>query len=145
MPILTNARHERFAQGLAAGKTADEAYQEAGYNKSRSAASRLSTNVNIVARVAELLGKAATKAEVTVETIADMLREDRALAARIGQAGAAVTASVSLGKLYGHFIERQIQDQNVRILSDKPVSDEDWERDYAAPADLGAANGKAVN
>lgn len=30
MPVLKNARHEKFAQALAKGKTADEAYQLAG-------------------------------------------------------------------------------------------------------------------
>lgn len=30
MPVLDNAKHERFAQELAKGKTADEAYKEAG-------------------------------------------------------------------------------------------------------------------
>lgn len=53
MPILTNKGHEAFAQGVAKGLTADQAYQEAGYKPSRSAASRLSTNVNIPARIAE--------------------------------------------------------------------------------------------
>ncbi|MEY9531168.1 phage terminase small subunit [Sinorhizobium fredii] len=47
MPILKNARHERFAQALAEGMTATDAYTEAGYKGGGTAASRLSTNVNI--------------------------------------------------------------------------------------------------
>ena len=47
MPVLKNARHERFAQALARGMTATEAYTTAGYKCDRTAASRLSTNVNI--------------------------------------------------------------------------------------------------
>lgn len=66
---LTNARHEAFAQGLAKGLSASEAYVAAGYKESRSAASRLSTNVNIEARVAELVGKGAAKAETTVARV----------------------------------------------------------------------------
>lgn len=63
MPVLKNARHEAFAQALAKGKTATEAYAEAGYQESRSAASRLSTNVNIEKRVEELKTRIAEKAE----------------------------------------------------------------------------------
>ena len=33
MPTLQNPRHERFAQELAAGKTADAAYVLAGYKE----------------------------------------------------------------------------------------------------------------
>ena len=66
---LQNARHEAFAQGLAKGQSASEAYIAAGYKESRSAASRLSTNVNIEARVAELVGKGAEKAETTVARV----------------------------------------------------------------------------
>ncbi len=47
MPLLDNPRHEIFAQQLAQGKTADEAYALAGYRKSRSNASVLRTNQNI--------------------------------------------------------------------------------------------------
>lgn len=69
MPVLKNARHEAFAQGLAKGMTADAAYQEAGYKPSRSAASRLSANVNISGRVAEIVSKGAERAEATVERV----------------------------------------------------------------------------
>lgn len=35
MPVLKNARHERFAQGRAKGKTIDEAYVDAGFKANR--------------------------------------------------------------------------------------------------------------
>ena len=73
MPALTNARHERFAQEIAKGATAIAAYETAGYQPDRGAASRLSANVNIEARVAEILGKAAVRAEITVASITDRL------------------------------------------------------------------------
>lgn len=69
MPALGNVKHEAFAQGLARGLSASEAYVAAGYKESRSAASRLSTNVNVEARVAELVNKGAEKAEATVERV----------------------------------------------------------------------------
>jgi phage terminase small subunit len=67
--VLSNPKHEAFAQGLAKGLSATEAYVAAGYKESRSAASRLSANVNVEARVAELVNKGAEKAGVTVERI----------------------------------------------------------------------------
>lgn len=63
MPVLKNARHEKFAQALAKGMSATEAYAEAGYKGDRTAASRLSTNVNISQRVREISGRVAEKAE----------------------------------------------------------------------------------
>jgi phage terminase small subunit len=140
MPILSNARHERFAQALAAGKTADEAYQQAGYKQSRPAASRLSTNVNVKARVAELLNKSALKADVTRETIADMLRADRTLARELSQVGAAVRAAESLGKLYGHYVEHK------SLTIDDKRSPTDWGRDelVAFLNDAKAGSGRAA-
>lgn len=69
MATLSNPRYEKFAQELAKGKTADEAYETAGFKRSRSAASRLSTNVNIKSRVAELVIKSAAAAEISVARV----------------------------------------------------------------------------
>lgn len=63
MPVLRNTKHEAFAQALAKGNNASDAYILAGYRKSRSAASRLSTNVNIERRVREIQNKVSEKAE----------------------------------------------------------------------------------
>ncbi|MCP8895336.1 hypothetical protein KYK29_10360 [Shinella daejeonensis] len=65
MPVLKNARHEKFAQALAKGKTADEAYQEAGYKPNRGNAATLKANQSISDRVAELQAGAAAKAQWT--------------------------------------------------------------------------------
>ncbi len=59
MQMLTNARHERFAQSLAKGMSADAAHTAAGYKPSRGNASRLRANESIVERVAELQGSTA--------------------------------------------------------------------------------------
>lgn len=45
---------EAFAQAVAKGMTATDAYSEAGYKGDRTAASRLSTNVNIASRVDQI-------------------------------------------------------------------------------------------
>lgn len=73
MAALKNAKHELFAQALAKGMSQTEAYADAGYTGDRTAASRLSTNVNIVARLAEILDKAATRTEITVASITERL------------------------------------------------------------------------
>lgn len=71
MPVLRNHKHEAFAQALAKGMSASEAYVAAGYKESRSAASRLSTNVNVQRRVTDIKAKVSDKAEWSA---ADRLR-----------------------------------------------------------------------
>ena len=73
MPALKNAKHERFAQELAKGETADAAYENAGYKPNRGNATRLKANESVAARVAEIQGKAAARAEITVASITDRL------------------------------------------------------------------------
>jgi len=65
MPVLKNARHEMFAQALAKGKSATEAYQDAGYKPDRKNAARLTTKDDIRRRVAEIKSRVAEKAEWT--------------------------------------------------------------------------------
>jgi phage terminase small subunit len=65
MPVLPNPRHESFAQARAQGKSADDAYQAAGFRPHRGNAHRLSTNESIKRRVAEIVGKVSDKAEWT--------------------------------------------------------------------------------
>lgn len=64
MPILKNPRHERFAQELASGKHASEAYVIAGYKANDGNASTLKSDQRVSKRVEELL---ATRARVAEE------------------------------------------------------------------------------
>lgn len=73
MPILSNTRHERFAQALATGLSQADAYVEAGYKASRSAAARLAADVNICERVAEIAERVAVRTEVTAAEITGRL------------------------------------------------------------------------
>jgi phage terminase small subunit len=77
MPVLKNARHEKFAQGLASGKTADEAYELAGFKPNRGNASRLKSNENILKRIEEIKSivteRAIEKLAITKERIVDEL------------------------------------------------------------------------
>jgi len=83
---LTNLRHEHFAQALARGKTANEAYVLAGYKANDGNASRMKGNERISARVQEIVGRAAERAEVSLERV---LRELKAIA--FSDIGKAVT------------------------------------------------------
>jgi hypothetical protein len=71
LPVLSNSRHEKFAQGLAEGKTATEAYENAGYAPNDGNSARLKGNERIRARVAELQGRGAERAAVTLQGLLD--------------------------------------------------------------------------
>lgn len=75
MPTLKNAKHEAYAQGLAQGLSADDAYAKAGFKPNRGNASRLKSNENIHSRVAELLDKSGARAEVTIARVLDEMRK----------------------------------------------------------------------
>jgi phage terminase small subunit len=71
MGELTNPRYERFAQELAAGNTADAAYEAAGHRKHRGNAARLSAKESIKNRVREIQAVGAEYAAVTVQSLID--------------------------------------------------------------------------
>lgn len=107
MPVLRNARHETFAQEIAKGKTADEAYQLAGYKENRGNATRLKANESIEERVAELQQAGAVRAEVTIDGLiaeAELARL-KAMGEK-GGAAAAATAITVKAKLAGKWIDR---------------------------------------
>lgn len=106
MPVLSNPRHERFAQELAKGKSASEAYVIAGYKPDDGNATRLTGNDRVQARLAEIQGRAAERAAITADDIAKQLDEDRALAREVKVPSAAVSASMGKAKLYGLIKER---------------------------------------
>lgn len=108
MPALPNPKHERFAQGLAKGKSQAEAYSEAGYAGDFTAASRLSRNVKVKARLSELQERGAVRVELTLADIIDELDEARraALAATTPQTGSAVAATMGKAKLLGLIVDK---------------------------------------
>lgn len=126
MGILPNARHELFAQELARGKSGAEAYTAAGYRGDRTAASRLATNVNVQARVAELQNRGAERALVTVETITAELEEARQLANTNKQASAAVAAVLGKAKLHGLLVDRAESVNTNYNISDQPLTEDEW-------------------
>ena len=110
MPILRNPRHEKFAQELATGKTADAAYILAGYRANRSNAARLSASRDIQKRVAEIQSLGAELAAVTIETLIAEAEAARSKAmAERGGANAAVAAITAKAKLAGLWREKVAQ------------------------------------
>ena len=80
MAILTNPRHEAFAQVLARGMSASAAYVEAGYKANRHNAAALAREQHIGTRVTELqeeqlaihqqaTAAAAANKQVTIESL----------------------------------------------------------------------------
>jgi hypothetical protein len=108
MTVLLNPRHEAFAQALAKGKTADEAYAQAGYRPHRSNASRLSANDNIRARVAELQHRTAEKATWTA---AERLKSLQAIhdACLVDDRRTAIAAIAEANKMDGAYAPTKLK------------------------------------
>lgn len=127
---MPNTRHERFAQALVKGLSATEASTEAGYTGDRGAASRLSANANIRARVAELQRIAANQAVFTVETITANLSRIAEKAERVGDsAGLSVAraSNMDIAKLLGLIVDRSEVNATVRSeINAEPLSEDEW-------------------
>jgi hypothetical protein len=117
MPVLRNPRHERFAQLLAGGKTATDAYELAGYKRDDGNSSHLAKNEKITGRVQEITtdmfkrerataAGAAERAVITLHSLIEMAQEARKGAMEVGQFSAAVAATKEIGVLAGIRIER---------------------------------------
>lgn len=108
MGVLKNPRHEKFAQLLAQGFTADAAYQEAGYKRHRGSASRLCANANVQARVQELQEKSADLVVLSRADVLAGLAENARLARELGQISASNQAFSLYGKELGMFVDRRL-------------------------------------
>src|SRR5262245_16920473 len=115
--MLKNQRRERFAQLLASGKTATDAYEEAGYKRSDSNGAWLARKEEISSRVAEISSErweqeqasaAATvqHTAITRQSLVEKLEATRAAAEAAGQYSAAVAATKEIAVLLGIRIER---------------------------------------
>jgi len=107
MPPLDNPRWEHFAQELAKGKPAGEAYVLAGYKANDGNCIRLKGTERVIARVQELLGRSAARAEVTVASLLNELEDARKLAEKINQPSAAVAATLGKAKVAGLIVDRK--------------------------------------
>jgi hypothetical protein len=104
MPILTNPRHEKFAQLLAQGRTEYGAYELCHYKPHRGNPCKLARKV--AARVEEITQEAARRTIINKEYLIEKSEELRARGMEIDQLAAAGTAIRELGVLTGHRVER---------------------------------------
>lgn len=107
MPALKNVRQERFCQLVKQGVPPYRAYPEAGYKPDEGAPYRLSGNVRVKRRIAELTRGLAVKTRVTVESLTDELNAIADGAAKSEQWGAAKGAVETKAKLHGLLVERK--------------------------------------
>lgn len=123
MPVLDNPKHEAFAQALAKGNTATDAYVQAGYKPNQPNAARLISNDMVKARVAELQSKAAERAVLTVETLIAEAEEVRSKALAAGQFAPAIAAIREKGVLAGLRVEkRENTNRSANDLSDDELA-----------------------
>ena len=123
MAVLTNSRHELFAQGLAVGKTQTQAYIDAGYSAkdARAKASRLITSKgNIFARKLELQQGSAKDAQITIARLTEGLLRIADKAEAIEDASgyqAARAAIMDAAKLNGLIIDKAKADISHNIMT----------------------------
>lgn len=106
-------KQEAFCQAYIETGNASEAYRRS-YNVRPATkpeainvnASKMLADAKIALRVAELKAVHAERHGVTVDDIADMLREDRKFARECATPAAAVSATMGLAKLYGHLRDK---------------------------------------
>jgi hypothetical protein len=113
VPALSNQRHELFAQVLAAGCSATEAYVKAGYRLNKGNAGRLKADERIRKRVDELQARNVQAQEaavgVTIERLRTQFAEAYDMAKELSQPTAMVAATTAQAKLAGLWIERSEQ------------------------------------
>lgn len=124
MPVLSNQKHEAYAQALAKGKSATEAMREAGYSDPRNS-SRLTKNDEIAARVAELQGMAADRVVVDREWVLAKLIEN-AKDTQKSNPAASNKALELIGKELGMFVERSENINTNYTISSDPLTEAEW-------------------
>jgi hypothetical protein len=107
VPVLKNPKHEIFAQELAKGRTQIEAQQTAGYKPNDSNAAQLAKRPEIQARITEINGRVAAKAEITLESLLNEAAELQEKAAAANQFSAANGALKLKAELSGHYVQRK--------------------------------------
>jgi hypothetical protein len=144
---LKNARHEIFVQEIAKGASGRDAYKTAGFavssdNVADVNASRLLRDAKVQARLQELQQMAQARALLTLEDHIEQLKVLREQAKTNNQVSAAIAAEVKRGELMGYYIERRESTNTNYNISDKPLNEDDWERQYGTGAS-GSPHGKS--
>lgn len=105
-------KREAFAQAVASGMTQADAYRSSFKAEKmkpetiQSAASRLMADSKVSARVEEIRAPIVQKAQITLESHLERLKQLSEKAEQEGQLSAAITAEVSRGKASGLYTEK---------------------------------------
>jgi phage terminase small subunit len=122
--MTLTSKQEAFARFFVETGNASEAYRRA-YQVSEGIkpetvhkrASELLANGEVTGRVSQLQGKAAKRAEITVQSLADELEEARAIALAEKQSSAAVSATMGKAKLFGLGVENRRMSGTIQIVN----------------------------
>ena len=95
MATLKNQRWEMYCQGLARGKSATDAYADAGYKPCRRSASALRTKPDIIARVLELQGNRQNRLVLSKTYVIEALLENAEKA--LGRKPVKISRRVKIG------------------------------------------------
>jgi phage terminase small subunit len=120
MPTLRNPKHERFAQLVASGMTAQAAFTQAGYPSPQNAP-RLRNNALVAKRIEELQARNERKAEMEAlsrdELIGILTEIVHATRARLSEArlGDGLKAAEMLAKMSGWNEPEKVNVQGVEV------------------------------
>ena len=126
MPILRNPKHEKFAQLVASGMTAQAAFTQAGYPSPQNAP-RLRNNALVAKRIEELQARNERKAEMaalTRDELVGILTEIvHATRARLSEArpGDGLKAAEMLAKMCGWNEAEQVKHDHVHLQVDSAL------------------------
>lgn len=127
-------KQEKFCLAYIETGNASEAYRRsynAGKMKdttvNRNAAALLKNN-KVATRLSELQSAAQKRHEVTIDSLTEMLREDRDLARKEGEANAAINAVMAIAKLHGLVIDKKnvTADHKHHHTAEPLSADTDW-------------------
>ena len=133
-------KQEAFARYYVETSNASEAYRRA-YNAGTMAqnviwvrAHEVLHNSKVSVMVKQLMAEGAKRHAITVDTITEMMIEDRLQAKELGQTAAAISANMGLAKIHGLIIEKR--ETTLKVTAEE-MRDDELER-IASTGRLGA-------
>lgn len=138
--VKLSVKQEMFILFVLKGEAQSKAYTLAGYKAANDEvakvnASKLLTTHNVKTRLDELRQAIQVRTVVTVETLTEMLFEDRDQAKKEGKVNAAVSALALIAKMHGLLIDRS---ESVIMHRPSPLptqllelSEEEWRQQFS--------------
>lgn len=130
-------QQRRFADYILEGKTQIESHKLAGYkgktdNARAASASEILRNPNVAEYISERQQKAAERTEVTLSLISGMLLKTQKDAVAAQDLTNARQSAMDLAKLHGLIVDKsKVEQENVHyVVSEDPMSEEEWEHEY---------------